>query len=71
MYVGIRRRERIYIAHIVAEMKLVVGVAGLPGGLLAWVGFEEQATNNVLHYEAQQMGSIPTARLKYNRSLDN
>ena len=38
VHVGIRRRETIYNARIVAEMELVIGTAGLSGELLAWWG---------------------------------
>jgi len=38
VHVGIRKRETIYNAHIVAEMELVIGTAGLSGELLAWWG---------------------------------
>jgi hypothetical protein len=36
VHVGIRRRETIYIACIVAEMELVNGIVGLAGERLAW-----------------------------------
>jgi hypothetical protein len=36
VYVGIRKRETIYIAYIVAEMELVAGIAGVAGERLAW-----------------------------------
>ena len=38
VHVGVRRRERTYIAHVVAKVGLVIGTAGLTGELLAWWG---------------------------------
>ena len=74
VHVGIRRHETIYNAHIVAEMELVIGTAGLSGELLAWWGSRSKQ-QTVLFIgksdEAQYMECIPMVRLKYNESLDN